>query len=255
MARSTDISCALRRRQRGFLLNPFRFGGAPPAFANVLFLENNQGTDGSTSFTDATGNQTLTALGNAQIDTSEFIFGNSSALFDGTGDGVQFNSDITRALTDKWAVEIWFRPRLASYTGGTASLRGLTVRANSGGMGTVEEIFYYDTDVANRRPFGCLSGNKDALFRIETNFSAATWYYVLLQNDPVGDTLKTYIGSTPGAALAEAASVTAKGVRLGTYGYSVAASTDHMDGHVGPIRLTENYDVPLFVPTGLFPES
>lgn len=45
------------------------------------------GTDGSSTITDATG-RTWTRSGDAQIDTSQFVFGGASIFFDGTGDFV-----------------------------------------------------------------------------------------------------------------------------------------------------------------------
>ena len=46
------------------------------------------GTDGSTTFTDSEINtpKTVTANGNAQIDTAQSVFGGASGLFDGTAD-------------------------------------------------------------------------------------------------------------------------------------------------------------------------
>lgn len=45
------------------------------------------GADGSTSFPDSSNsNHTVTAYGNAQVDTAQYKFGNGSLLCDGTGD-------------------------------------------------------------------------------------------------------------------------------------------------------------------------
>lgn len=49
--RSTDIRGALRSRQRGFLLNPFRFGGTTPSFNYTAFLS---GVTGVAWLADAT---------------------------------------------------------------------------------------------------------------------------------------------------------------------------------------------------------
>lgn len=225
-----------------------------PTPGDVTFLENNQGTDGSTTFVDVTGGRTLTAIGNAQIDTAQFVFGDSSALFDGTGDGVSLDSNIVLLSTTKWSMEIWFRPRLASNTGGTASLRGLTVRANSGGQQRIEEVYYHDTGSDNRRIFGNLGGNKDVLFRAELNLNAGQWYYLLIQNDPGNSTCKTFLGNSPWAGLVEIDSRINKELGFGAYGYSVAASTDYMDGHIGPVRVCTGYDVPRVAPGDLFSE-
>lgn len=48
------------------------------------------GADGATTFTDTSiAAHTVNAVGNAQLDTAQFKFGVSSALFDGAGDGLQ----------------------------------------------------------------------------------------------------------------------------------------------------------------------
>lgn len=52
----------------------------------VLMLHAN-GTDASTTFTDSSASaHTVTAVGNAQIDTAQSVFGGASGLFDGSGD-------------------------------------------------------------------------------------------------------------------------------------------------------------------------
>lgn len=55
--------------------------------ANTLLLLHCDGTDASTSFPDVSPSaRTVTAVGNAQVDTAQSVFGGASALFDGTGD-------------------------------------------------------------------------------------------------------------------------------------------------------------------------
>lgn len=55
--------------------------------ANCIFMMHADGSDASTSFTDDSSiAATLTASGNAQVDTAQSVFGGASALFDGTGD-------------------------------------------------------------------------------------------------------------------------------------------------------------------------
>ena len=56
-----------------------------PNFANVELLLHGDGTNGSTTFTDdSNSSRTITASGNAQIDTAIKKFGSGSAEFDGT---------------------------------------------------------------------------------------------------------------------------------------------------------------------------
>ena len=78
-------------------------GGLPaagnPDFSNVVLLSGFEGTDGATSFDDESAvNATITAAGNAQIDTSEAKFGSSSLLLDGTGDYVSFPDNVNYEL-------------------------------------------------------------------------------------------------------------------------------------------------------------
>ena len=55
--------------------------------SNRVLLLHCDGTDGSTSFIDSSSSgHTVTAVGNAQIDTAQYKFGGASALFDGSGD-------------------------------------------------------------------------------------------------------------------------------------------------------------------------
>ena len=77
----------------GIMTRRFGMGGtAPngdPYWANVAVLCGFEGSDGSTSFVDESSYaRTMTANGNAQIDTAQFKFGSSSLLLDGTGDFV-----------------------------------------------------------------------------------------------------------------------------------------------------------------------
>jgi len=62
----------------------------PGAFGNdgyTKLLLHCDGTDAATSFPDASASAyTVTANGNAQVDTAQSVFGGASALFDGTGD-------------------------------------------------------------------------------------------------------------------------------------------------------------------------
>lgn len=69
------------------------------------------GTNGSTTFTDASNNaRTVTANGNAQISTAQSKFGGASALFDGTGDYLSYTGGSFNIRTGTWSIEMWARP-------------------------------------------------------------------------------------------------------------------------------------------------
>lgn len=64
----------------------------PPLFSDVLALYHFDGTDGSTTFTDATGKNTVYAVGgNAHIENTISKFGGTSLQSDGAGDYVELN--------------------------------------------------------------------------------------------------------------------------------------------------------------------
>jgi hypothetical protein len=89
-----------------------------PNFASVQLLLHMDGSNGSTTFIDTSPSpRTVTAVGNAQIDTSQAKFGTASAKFDGNGDA------LTVPYASAWdfgsgnfTVEGWVRPRIAVTT-------------------------------------------------------------------------------------------------------------------------------------------
>lgn len=81
-----------------------------PYFANVIFLAHMDGSNGSTTFTEVTG-RTITAVGNAQLSTTDQKFGTACGLFDGTGDYIStaHTSNLLLATGD-FTIEFWIRP-------------------------------------------------------------------------------------------------------------------------------------------------
>jgi len=88
-------------------------GGIPQAtFTNVELLLLMNGTNASTTFTDSSDNgATMTALGNAQLTTTDPKFGTACGTFDGTLDGVRAEASanyVIPASTDG-THEVWFK--------------------------------------------------------------------------------------------------------------------------------------------------
>ena len=79
--------------------------------SNTVLLLHMDGTDASTLFLDDNGAQgrgnavSVTANGNAQIDTAQSKFGSASALFDGSQDYLKSIGDFD--TTTDWTVEMW----------------------------------------------------------------------------------------------------------------------------------------------------
>jgi len=75
------------------------------------------GTDGSTTFTDSATGKTITAGGDAQIDTAQSKFGGASALFDGTGDYLSVaDSDDWNFGTGNFTIDFWYKHNAVSAT-------------------------------------------------------------------------------------------------------------------------------------------
>ena len=84
---------------------------SPNADSYTPLLLHGDGNDASTTFTDSsTTGYTVTAYGNAQIDTAQKKFGTGSALFDGTGDylSVPDNADWFMSA-GKFTIDFWVR--------------------------------------------------------------------------------------------------------------------------------------------------
>lgn len=95
--------------------------GIDPFFSEVELLLPMDGTNASTTFTDASDNGlTVTANGNAAISTSESKFGGASAAFDGTGDYLAITHNAAIALgSDAFTIECWVFPTITPTSAGT----------------------------------------------------------------------------------------------------------------------------------------
>lgn len=79
--------------------------------ASQKLLLHMNGTDGSTTFTDSSSSaKTITANGDAQIDTAQSKFGGASGLFDGTGDYLSVaDSEDWYFGTGDFTIDFWVR--------------------------------------------------------------------------------------------------------------------------------------------------
>lgn len=96
---------ALRRRQRGFIINPYAFSAAADPTLSLLHFD---GSDGSTTFIDEFGG-TWTATADAQLDTAQQKFGASSLLVDGTGDFITMDSPSIALGLGDYTIECFVR--------------------------------------------------------------------------------------------------------------------------------------------------
>ena len=84
-----------------------------PFYSAVSMLLPMDGTNGSTTFTDSSLNAiTVTAVGNAQVSTTQAKYGGASAYFDGSGDYLDTaGTGIATAFgTGDFTIEFWYYP-------------------------------------------------------------------------------------------------------------------------------------------------
>lgn len=95
-------------RSKGFTLIASSLTGID-SFTKLMLHGN--GTDASTTITDSSSSpHTMTAVGDAQIDTAQSKFGGASILFDGTGDYVTTpDSDDFSFGTGDFTIDFWIR--------------------------------------------------------------------------------------------------------------------------------------------------
>lgn len=170
--RDTNIKAALRARkkQKGFLLNPFRFsGGAPttdPHWDKVVLLAHMDGTDGGTTFIDsgplglsATSNNVTTRPGSAYYGTA------GAQLLGASANNVTFShaSAFNFASSEAFTIEVCARLErsTSSYSYdwllqiasvGENHNKGLYMRWSDGGFGSNLQCAIADTQRVNGFP-------------------------------------------------------------------------------------------------------
>ena len=239
--RSTNIRAALKRRQRGFLLDPYRHTAASDPFrANCELLLHCDGADGSTTFTDSSPNAyTVTANGNAQIDTAQSYYGGASALFDGTGDYLSLATaadwKFLHVANAQWTLHCLYRATdhgnahtlLSTSNGSTANV-GIYLAVNT--ARNINFQMYYGS-VGNYIVNGTF-GN--------TLPTAGTWCYITLTWDHTlaNNNAKCWINGTSQSNLSKTANAPSaadptRALLIGTFD----TTNDPMKGHLDELRI------------------
>jgi len=142
---------------------------ADPYYGAVKLLLHGDGADGSTEIFDSSLNpKTVTAVGNAQISTTESKFNGSSLKFDGSGDYVATPDSEDFYLPGDFTIEAWVYPTsstgihiiVAQWREQGGSDRNFSIRSDDG-------IFYMNRAGTNRSvSLGAFSLNQWTHFAI-----------------------------------------------------------------------------------------
>src|SRR6185369_1684394 len=148
-------------------VGPLEWGAKVEDLNNVLLIHSD-GADASTVFTDATARHTITANGNAQVDTAQSLFGGASLLLDGTGDYLEiFAQPGDFAFnTNDFTVECFFRPN--------ASVTDMSMVSGRGPLNSDWVLAINSTDIR----WGRNNVGWDAISTTPLTWSTGVWYHL-----------------------------------------------------------------------------
>jgi hypothetical protein len=215
---------------------PYRYAApaSDPNFANVALLMHFEGADASTTFVDVKG-KTLTANGNAQIDTAQFKYGSASGLFDGTGDYVDStaSSDFSFGTGD-FTIEAWVR--WADIAAPNKFVWGH--HSNWGLYQNSEDLLVFN-------------GTSNT-FTISNVIAASTWYHVALSR--ASGTLRLFLNGVQQGSLANSTNFNTTNFRVGAQ----TTGSGGMNGWIDELRVTKGvarYTSNFATPSAQFPDA
>ena len=235
-----------------------------PYFNNVVLLLHMDGSQGGTTFTDSSNsNHTVTAVGNANTETTIKKFGTASLEEDGNGDYLSFSYSVDYPFdlglsvayspAEPFTVEFWARLTNTSATNVFFGKGGGIAGWNSSNghqytMFTESSTLYFQWWTSGTSP-NTISASLSSL-----GWSANTWYHVAIAFD--GTTTEVYFNGsrfgTSTAAYNEPSSATVFRVGANAAGYSVYGYMDDFRITKGSSRYT---GATITVPSASFPDS
>lgn len=249
--RSTNINAALRSRQRGFLLNPFRFIEKDPYYSNVSLLLHCDGPNGSTTFTDSSSStKTATRYGGAIISTAQSKFGGASLFCDGAGDQITFaNTSSLQFGSGDFTLEFWIRTNKASQPNGFPRVfaKGLYQAAGAWNLTYIkssgELVFDFYTSGATALGISCGTITDD------------TWSHVAICRS--GTEVKTFLDGVTQASGTNSTNLNATDV-LSVCGTSNISGSGTTYAYIDDVRITKGvarYSANFTPPSDPFPNS
>lgn len=218
-------------------------GGTDPYFSNVILLMGFDGADASTAFTDESSyGHSVTANGNAQIDTAQSKFGGSSLLLDGSGD---YLSLADQALWDlgsaDFTVECWVRPNAVS---------GRFLRQDGGYSAAAGWVLMWES---NSLRFNTYATSQLQVYETVGSWTGPTGQWYHLAADRSGSTWRAY---RDGVMVAKA---TRSGAIAGSNQPLIIGGPD-CNGWMEEVRITKGVaryasDGGFTPPTAAFPRS
>ena len=200
----------------------------PAVDSLTVLLLHCDGSDASTTFTDSSpSGKTVTAEGDAQIDTAQSKFGGASGLFDGTLDYLSLADSADWDFPGDFTVDGWFRFSAIATNmnlfdiGSFASGKGVAMRIDNAATTSIA-VTVNGLTVINNVSLGVVLAND-------------TWYHFALVRS--GQTLKVYLDGTEKASATNSDDTT--GGTAAYVGNSTLPTTTTMAGWIDEFRVSK----------------
>lgn len=193
---------------------------------DVSFLSHMDGTDSSTAIIDSSDRHVVTANGNAQIDTAQYKFGQSS-LFDGTGDYLSIpDSSDWFFEYDDFTIDFWVR------FSNVSSTRCFVSHYDSGSYHWVFQYLYGGTPALQFYNYN--GGSQTFYISCAWTASTNTWYHIALVR--AGNTVDIYVDGVSIGSSEQSGVISNYGGSL-TIG-SKGSGSSYMNGWIDEFRVS-----------------
>lgn len=219
-------------------------GAADPFIDNVSLLLNAE----SSPIQDATGQNTISVVGDVFIDTNVVKFGSGSLFFDRVGDELSIPfSSLFDFGSNNFTIESWINPTSSS-----------------------EIVLSWGEDVSNRLDFGFYSNDLRFLIEnsgiverfthpVDRSALAGSWHHIAVTRE--GNTFRLFLNGsqvTSGSYSEPAPTGNDSTVKIGVRSYSSSNAADRYEGNIDDLRVTKGvarYTQDFTPPSQAFPTS
>jgi hypothetical protein len=223
-------------------------------FSNVSLLLHMDGANGSTTFTDNSSNAlAVTAVGNAQISTTQSQFGGASAYFDGTGDylTVASHASIAFGLGD-FTIECWVNFSALPTTNTIMGIANTMTSTTFAGF--THWWFGLEDSAGTKRMRLGRHGNASVFAYTNWTPSLNTWYFLQATRSS-GSTIKLGINGVLQEVTSSGSNWVNDFSSTGTLVVGYMATVLAFNGNIDDFRTTKGIAREIALPTSAFPNA